>query len=183
MSELNVPVYVEMYPTGDGQLVITAETYYEDRDLALTRIELFYMLFPEKVLTRRAPTVETEHDMSKASCRFVVEQPPPGLIMCERHGIVSTPFKLGGVVRVPVTPTKRNPALDQYTEVVQPMTHEEAPGFEREVLEAMLSENTRLQKLVRSAFEEGLREGATVATTRYGGKSWEESEAKKDLEA
>ena len=95
MTDLNVPIHVEMFSTGDGQLVITAETYYHDRDLALTRIETFYMLFLDKVLTRRAPTVETEYDMSKASCRFVVNQPPPGPIMRERHGIVSTTITLG----------------------------------------------------------------------------------------
>lgn len=34
---------------------------------------------------------------------------------------------------------------------------------------------------IRSAYEEGLREGATMASTRYGGKTWEESESKKRL--
>lgn len=92
MTDLSIPISVELLIMGDGQMSITASTYYHDRDLALTRIEAFYMLFPDKVLTRRVPEVETNNGISKASCRFIVNEPPPGPVLRKRLNIVSTTF-------------------------------------------------------------------------------------------
>lgn len=93
---LTYSVNVDVFLNGEGEMVLTAETYGSDRDIVLMRIETFFTIFGKQIiLTRRAPTVETHNGISKASCRFVINHPAPGPIVREKLNLEPTTFHLG----------------------------------------------------------------------------------------